>query len=200
VGSRSDDEVTVRRWGRPGDLGWVVGAHGELYAGECGWNCDFEALVARIVADHVTQRDPAREAGWITERGGRRVGCVLCVAGEPDTAVLRILLVDPSARGLGVGGLLVGTCLDFARAVGYLRMRLWTNDVLTAARRLYLAAGFRLVDEQPHHSFGADLVGQTYELDLRASTGAAPLTSPAAAVSPAAPRAGSPRADRPASA
>lgn len=158
----------IREVGKPGDLGWVIKAHGELYASEYGWDTSFEALVARIVADWATDRDPARANAWIAEVDGRRAGCVFCVDGGGDTAVLRILLVDPSARGHGVGGALVDQCLAFARGAGYARMRLWTNDPLVAARRLYLARGFRLTGSEPHTSFGANLVGQTYELSLAA--------------------------------
>ncbi|MEV4347946.1 GNAT family N-acetyltransferase [Actinoplanes sp. NPDC049596] len=156
----------IRELGRPGDLGWVIKAHGELYAAEHGWDVSFEALVARIVADYAGSRDPARENAWIAEVQGRRAGCVFCVDGRDGSAVLRILLVDPAARGHGVGGRLVDTCVDFARRAGYARMRLWTNDPLVAARRIYLARGFTLTAEEPHHSFGADLIGQTYELAL----------------------------------
>ena len=163
-------DVQIRQLGRPGDLGWVVQAHGEVYAQEFGWDTTFEALVARIVADFSAAHDPARERAWIADLDGRRVGCVFCVTGgQPTTATLRILLVHPDARGHGVGARLVDACTSFAREAGYERVRLWTNDVLVAARRIYLAAGFRLVAEEPHHSFGADLVGQDYELELRAS-------------------------------
>ncbi|MCU7722593.1 GNAT family N-acetyltransferase [Actinoplanes sp. KI2] len=158
----------IRELGRPGDLGWVVKAHGEMYAAEYGWDTDFEALVARIVADYANDHDPARENAWIAETDGRRMGCVFCVDGRDDgTAVLRILLVDPAARGHGIGRQLVDTCLEFARKAGYHRMRLWTNDPLQAARHIYLSRGFRLTGQEPHHSFGADLIGQTYELALR---------------------------------
>jgi GNAT superfamily N-acetyltransferase len=160
--------VSVRPLDKPGDLGWVVMAHGEVYHQQFGWDTDFDALVARIVADYAADRDPAREAAWIAEVDGERVGCVFCVAAdEPDVAKLRILLVTPTARGLGAGSRLVETCLAFARDADYRSMTLWTNDVLTSARRIYQAAGFALVDEKPHHSFGHDLVGQTWTLDLR---------------------------------
>jgi GNAT superfamily N-acetyltransferase len=164
--------VTIRPADRPGDLGWMIQAHGEVYAAEYGFDSSFEALVARIVADYAADHDPGREAGWIAELDGQRVGCVLCVAADQDTAQLRILLTVPSARGLGAGRSLVQACMDFARAAGYRRMVLWTNDVLVAARRIYLASGFRLTGEENHHSFGADLVGQNYEADL--------VTAPAA--------------------
>jgi GNAT superfamily N-acetyltransferase len=159
-------EAMIRPIGRPGDLGWVVKAHGEVYATEFGWDTTFEALVARIVADYAADHDPAREAAWIAEVDGRRVGCVFCVTDDETTAKLRILLVHPDGRGRGLGGRLVDACVDFARAAGYARMRLWTNDPLAAARHVYLTRGFSLIAEEPHHSFGADLVGQTYELDL----------------------------------
>jgi GNAT superfamily N-acetyltransferase len=170
---RASRDVVIRELGEPGDLGWVVMAHGELYAAEFGWDTSFEALVARIVADYAAGRDPAREAAWIAEVGGRRAGCVFCVVGDEETATLetaklRILLVDPAARGHGLGRALVGTCVDFARRAGYARMRLWTQDDLIEARRVYLAHGFVLTGEEPHHSFGHDLVGQTYEADFTA--------------------------------
>jgi GNAT superfamily N-acetyltransferase len=170
-----DAEASIRRLGQPGDLGWVVQAHGEVYAAEFGWNTDIEALVARIVADYAAGHDPEREAAWIVEIGGRRAGCVFVVAreGEPDTAQLRILLVEPSARGQHLGRQLVGQAIGFARQAGYRRMMLWTNHPLVAARRIYLAAGFRLTGEQQHRSFGADLTGQFYELDLAAQPPAA---------------------------
>jgi len=159
-------EATIRRIGQPGDLGWVVQAHGEQYAREFGWDASFEALVARIVADFAGDHDVEREAAWIAEQHGERVGCVFCVRDDDETARLRILLVDPKARGQRLGRRLVDECLAFARAVGYRRMVLWTNAPLVAARSIYLNAGFRLTGEEPHHSFGVDLVGQVYELDL----------------------------------
>jgi GNAT superfamily N-acetyltransferase len=141
-------------------------AHGEVYDAEFGWDGSFEALVARIVADFANSHDPAREAGWIAEWDGARVGCVFCVAADDTTAQLRILLVHPSARGHHLGGRLVDECVAFARVAGYERMKLWTNDPLVSARRVYLSRGFVLLDQEPHHSFGVDLVGQVYELDL----------------------------------
>jgi len=161
------DTGTVRPADRPGDLGWVVMAHGEAYAQQFGWNTDFEVLVAQIVADYGAGHDPGREAAWIAEVDGERAGCIFLVAGdEPGTAKLRILLVTPAARGLGLGARLVERCLAFAQQVGYERVVLWTNDVLTSARRIYQDAGFTLTDEKPHHSFGHDLVGQTWTLRL----------------------------------
>jgi GNAT superfamily N-acetyltransferase len=163
--------VRIRPLGRPGDLGWVVMAHGEVYSAEFGWDIGIEALVARIVADYAADPDPAWEAAWIAELDGRRAGCIFCVqdssSNDQDrTAVLRILLVDQQARGHRLGALLVDTCLDFARQAGYRRMRLWTNHPLAAARRIYLERGFTLTAEEPHRSFGVDLIGQTYELSL----------------------------------
>lgn len=160
------DSVSIRPLGEPGDLGWVVMAHGETYAEQFGWNCDFETLVARIVADYAAAPDPTREAAWIAELDGARAGCVFCVAADDDTAKLRILLVDPAARGRHLGRRLVDECVGFARGAGYRRMVLWTNAPLVSAARIYLAAGFHLTGEESHHSFGVDLVGQTYELDL----------------------------------
>jgi len=160
-------KAVVRLADRPGDLGWVVMAHGEIYDQQFGWNTDFEALVAKIVADYATHHDPAREAAWIAEAGGVRAGCVFLVAGdEPGTAKLRILLVTPAARGLGIGTRLVQQCLAFAREAGYRQVTLWTNDVLTSARRIYEAFGFTLTSEEPHHSFGHDLIGQNWTLNL----------------------------------
>jgi GNAT superfamily N-acetyltransferase len=170
----STPQSRIRALGHPGDLGWVVMAHGETYAKEFGWDTSFEALVARIVADFAGQQDPRREAAWIAELDGRRVGCVFCVAADATTAQLRILLVDPCARGHHLGGQLVDECISFARQAGYERMKLWTNHPLSAARRIYLARGFRLVAEEPHKSYGAELVGQTYELDLQRRPDAPP--------------------------
>jgi GNAT superfamily N-acetyltransferase len=157
----------IRKLGNPGDVGWVVMAHGELYTREYGVDPSFEALAARIMADFAAGHDPAREAGWIAELDGRRVGSVLCVdAHEQDAAVLRVLLVDPGARGHGVGGALLDECVTFARSAGYARLRLWTIDLLGAARRLYLKAGFELVREEPNGHFGVGGSAQTYQLEL----------------------------------
>lgn len=166
-------EAVIRPLGGPGDLGWVVQAHGEIYAAEFGWDASFEALVAKIVADFASGHDPAREGAWIADIDGRRMGCVFCVAADEQTAQLRILLVHPRARGRRLGTRLTEQCVTFARAAGYRRMRLWTNHPLVAARRVYLSRGFSLVDEDAHHSFGVDLRGQVYELTLAAPAGAA---------------------------
>jgi GNAT superfamily N-acetyltransferase len=140
--------------------------HGELYAQEFGWDGTFEALVARIVADFAAVDDDGRQAAWIAEAGDQRVGCVFCVPADEDTAQLRLLLVDPSARGHDLGGRLVDECIDFARRAGYRTLILWTNHPLEAARHVYLSRGFVLRQEDPHRSFGVDLVGQVYELSL----------------------------------
>jgi GNAT superfamily N-acetyltransferase len=158
--------TTIRPIGVPGDLGWVIAEHGKLYAAEYGWDASFEALVAEIVASFAAKHDPQREAAWIAEVDGARAGCIFVVTKDDDTAQLRILLVHPDARGRGIGSQLVDTCIEFARNAGYRRMMLWTNNPLVSAARIYRAAGFQLTDEAPHHSFGHDLIGQNYELDL----------------------------------
>src|ERR1700759_3458931 len=168
--SEHEGTVTIRELGRPGDLGWVVMANGELYVSEFGWDTTFEALCARIVADYAADVEAGASgtAAWIAELDGERVGCVFVVRGdEAGAAKLRILLVDQRARGRRLGYRLVATALDFATAAGYDRMQLWTNHPLAASRHVYLEHGFTLVREEPHHSFGLDLVGQTYQLDLR---------------------------------
>ncbi|WP_280396343.1 GNAT family N-acetyltransferase [Nocardia brasiliensis] len=162
----SAGRLVVRRLGLPGDLGWVIQAHGEIYADEFGWDSSFETLVAQIVADYAADHDEAREAAWIAELDGERVGCVFCVRADDELAKLRCLLVHPKCRGLGAGGRLVSTCLDFARAAGYRRITLWTNDVLSSARQIYQGQGFELTGEERHHSFGNDLVGQNWSRDL----------------------------------
>ena len=160
--------VSIRELGRPGDVGWVVMANGEVYAEEFGWNTTFEVFCAPIVADCAARAGTPGNAAWIAELDGARVGCVFLVSGqEPGVAMLRMLLVLPRARGRGLGFRLVSTAVDFARAAGYERVQLWTNHPLAAARHVYLAHGFSLIAEESHHSFGVDLIGQTYELDLR---------------------------------
>lgn len=153
---------------RPGDMGMVVALEGAGYVEQFGWDGTFEALVARIVADFLAHYDAARERCWIAEVDGRHVGHVFLVRhpDEPGTAKLRLLYVDPSARGLGLGQALVAECVQFARVSGYGRITLWTQSILQSAHRIYQGAGFRLVREEPHRSFGKDLTGQTWELDL----------------------------------
>lgn len=162
----AEREVAIRPLGQPGDLGWVVMAHGEFYDREFGWDTSFEALVSRIVADYADEKEPGPQAAWIAEVDGVRAGCVFCVRADDRTAKLRLLLVDPKARGLGLGARLVEECLRFAREAGYEAITLWTNDVLGSARRIYQKHGFELVAEEPHHSFAHDLVGQTWQRRL----------------------------------
>ncbi len=159
-------EPYVIRPPRAGDLGWVVHRHGALYSEEYGWGAAFEALVARIVAEYVEDHDARREACWIAEVRGEPVGCVFCVRKDDTTAQLRLLLVEPSARGMGIGGRLVEECLRFAAAAGYRRITLWTRDVLASARRIYQTAGFELVEQHPGEETGIPVNDQVWARDL----------------------------------
>lgn len=160
------DSSYLLRSHQPGDMGWIVQRHGVLYAEEYGWDEHFEALVASIVAEFIRREDSKLERCWIAEKAGTNVGSVLLVKETKRVAKLRLLLVEPSARGLGIGTRLVDECTRFARQAGYRKIVLWTNDVLRQARKIYVAAGYQLVRAEPHHSFGKDLVGETWELSL----------------------------------
>jgi len=153
---------------RPGDIGWAIERHGALYASEYGWNIEFDALVARLFADFIAHQDRKYERMWIADLDGERAGCVFVVrnAEDRDVAQLRCLIVDPKARGKGVGARLVQQCIAFAKQAGFKKMMLWTNDVLVAARRIYEAEGFKLIESEKHRSFGKDLIGQTWEREL----------------------------------
>jgi DNA-binding MarR family transcriptional regulator/N-acetylglutamate synthase-like GNAT family acetyltransferase len=167
LGARTEAKTPyILRPHQPGDMGWVVHRHGALYAQEYGWDEHFEALVAGIVAKFIQHYDAKRERCWIAEKDGEIVGCVFLVKQSNTVAKLRLLLVEPKARGLGIGARLVSECVRFARSVGYRKITLWTNSVLLAARRIYEAKGFRLVHRERHHSFGHDLVGETWEMRL----------------------------------
>jgi GNAT superfamily N-acetyltransferase len=164
--SENDGAVTIRTGLQPGDLGWVVHRHGLLYDREYGWNVQFEALVASIVAGFGEQHDPERERCWFAEIDGRIAGTIFLVRQSDDVGQLRLMLVEPEARGKGIGTRLIQECLDFARHAGYSTVKLWTNSVLVDARRLYEKAGFRLVESEPYHSFGHDLVSEFWEIEL----------------------------------
>ena len=168
VAPTSQERSVLIRPYRVGDVGWAIERHGQLYFDEFGWNEEFEALVATLFARFATEHDPAAERFWVAEVDGERVGCVFVVRSEKDriAAQLRCLLVDPRGRGLGVGRQLVDECIQFSKGAGYHQIILWTNDVLVSARRIYEAAGFSLVEESPHHSFGHDLVGQYWRRTL----------------------------------
>jgi GNAT superfamily N-acetyltransferase len=159
-------QVRLRRH-RPGDLGWVVQRHGELYWREYGYDERFEALVAGIAARFIEKFDARRERCWIAERGSERLGAVFLVKQSSRVAKLRLLIVEPTARGLGLGRRLVGACVNFARAAGYSKLVLWTQSELKAARAIYERLGFRMVRSAPHRSFGKSLVGEYWELDLK---------------------------------
>lgn len=171
---RIGEAAVLLRPHRAGDIGWVISRHGAIYAQEYGWNLEFEGLVAQIAGQFLLRFDATREACWIAERDGLPLGCVFLVqardeaTGEPEsgTAQLRLLILEPAARGLGLGARLVAECERFARLAGYARIRLWTQSILTAARAIYQKAGYRLVATEPHQSFGADLVGENWELRL----------------------------------
>jgi DNA-binding MarR family transcriptional regulator/N-acetylglutamate synthase-like GNAT family acetyltransferase len=156
----------VLRNHHPGDIGWVIQRHSQLYTREYGWNEEFEALAAEIAAKFLRHHDPKRERCWIAERDGHNLGCVFLVSQSDTVAKLRLLLVEPDARGLGLGRRLVEECIRFARQAGYREMVLWTQSILTAARHIYAATGFTKVAEEPHHSFGHDLIAETWELKL----------------------------------
>jgi DNA-binding MarR family transcriptional regulator/GNAT superfamily N-acetyltransferase len=168
LGGGGDQAVPfLLRQHQPGDLGWIVHRQALLYAHEYGWDEQFEALAAKIAAEFLAHYDARRERCWIAERAGERIGSVLLVEQSATVAQLRLLFVDASARGLGLGARLVQECTRFARQAGYRRIMLWTQSVLVAARRTYEREGYRLVSEEPHHSFGKDLVAQTWEKELR---------------------------------
>ncbi len=165
----------------PGDMGWIIGQHGALYAQEYGWDAGFEALVAEIAAKFIHEFDPQRERCWIAECGGERVGSAFVVRKSATVAKLRLLLVTPGARGLGLGKQLVDACVAFAKASGYRKLTLWTQQNLVAARRIYQQAGFTCVAREPHHSFGHALIGETWELTLKPPSPLQPPTSGAIA-------------------
>lgn len=166
LGEATNRPEAIIRTHRPGDMGWVVQQHGLLYTQEFGWDISFEGMVAEITAQFLKNFDPKRERCWIAELDGRQVGSVFLVNHSDDVAKLRLLLLDPAGRGMGLGKRLVDECISFARECGYRKITLWTQSMLLPARRIYEAAGFVLVGSEPHHSFGQDLVGETWERDV----------------------------------
>jgi DNA-binding MarR family transcriptional regulator/N-acetylglutamate synthase-like GNAT family acetyltransferase len=166
TGAPEPQPEVILRDPRPGDFGWIIHRHGVLYALERGWDERFEGFVAEVIAKYAIHHDPAKEKYWVAERGGQIVGSVYVVENAPGVAQLRCLLVEPSARGLGLGQRLVRECIALARSAGYKTMILWTHDVLVSAQRIYAAEGFKLIEEKPHTEFGEGLVGQTWELKL----------------------------------
>jgi DNA-binding MarR family transcriptional regulator/N-acetylglutamate synthase-like GNAT family acetyltransferase len=156
----------ILRTHQPGDMGWITHRHGVLYAAEYGWDERFEALVAQVTVDFIQRFDSRRERCWIAEKEGEIVGCIFLVKKTERVAQLRLLLVEPAARGLGLGSRLVNECVRFARQAGYRKITLWTNKILSAARHLYKKAGFRVIREEPHHLFGNEQIGETWELEL----------------------------------
>lgn len=164
--TRSRSAPYLLRPHQPGDMGWVIHRHGVLYAEEYGWDETFEALVADVAAKFIQNFDPKRERCWIAEVDGEIVGSVFVVKVSDEVAKLRLLYIEPKTRGMGIGSRLVEECIRFVRRTGYKKMILWTNSVLTAARHIYIKAGFQLVLEEPYHGFGHDLVGETWELEL----------------------------------
>jgi GNAT superfamily N-acetyltransferase len=161
--STAHDEIVLRD-PQPGDIGWVIARHGAIYAKEYGWNAQFEALVAEVAAAYLRKHDPKCERAWIAEYRGEKVGCIFLVRYAEDTAKLRLLLVEPEARGLGVGRRLVEECLAFAKRAGYARVILWTNNVLHSARKIYEAFGFRLIHSETNNEFGPPNIAETWEL------------------------------------
>ena len=162
----TDAAAIILRPHRPGDMGWIMHRHGVLYACEYGWDITFEALVAKVAAEFIENFKPERERAWIAERDGNILGSALVVEKTKDIAKLRLVYVEPEARGLQLGRRLVDEAMRFSREAGYTRMTLWTNDVLVAARGLYIALGFELTASEPYHGFGRDLIGETWERDL----------------------------------
>ncbi|WP_258571318.1 bifunctional helix-turn-helix transcriptional regulator/GNAT family N-acetyltransferase [Flavimaribacter sediminis] len=166
LGTNGPDRIVTLRDPEPGDFGAIIHRQTRLYATEYGWDWTFEALLGEIVSKFITKFDPARDRCWIAESEGEIIGSVFVTREDDEIAKLRMLYVEESARGMGLGRRLVDECIRFAKARGYSRMVLWTNDILVSARRIYEAAGFTLFEEEPHHSFGKDLVGQMWERDL----------------------------------